>query len=44
MSIFSQVLFSRSEVVLVEKSPLYFVLKAKRQKETGKDTLMLGQQ
>lgn len=35
MSLFPQVLFSRSVVVLAEKSPLYFVLKYKRQKETG---------
>lgn len=41
---FSQAFFSRSEVV-IEKPPLYFLLKSKRQKETGnKATLSLGQQ
>lgn len=51
MSLFSQVLFSRSEAVkisslfLVEKSPLYLVLKCKSQKEKGnKATPLLGQQ
>lgn len=45
MSLFSQVLFSRSEAVLVEKPPLYLVLKCKSQKEKGnKATPLLGQQ
>lgn len=45
MSLFSQVLFSRSEAVLVEKSPLYLVLKCKSQKEKGnKATPLLAQQ
>lgn len=45
MSLFSQVLFSRIEAVLVEKSPLYLVLKCKSQKEKGNKVMpLLGQQ